>query len=414
VPRQADSDSTAQPLAPDHPSEIYGRIKEGVHIAGYSAERAFDHLEWLLTDDRWRQVGPGFDDVNAFLDSVRLDNFRILADQRKSLVRKIKELQPSTTYRAISKMLRVDHKTVGRDIGENSSRGGQEPQPNQGHTGENSPRQNGVGEKSPPSSLGGAEAARMLECVAGVEADRKRSLNTGVAMQPFDLRGHDLYQTPVEAVQALLKVESFCGPIWEPACGRSGNIARVLREAGHKVIATDLVNYEFEFPDAKGGIDFLLEQRAPESVKTIVTNPPYKNKQADCFVRHALELVPRVVMILGLPFLGSDRRSDILDDERLARVYIFRNRVRFFRDGCEEQDRDPAIVFAWMVWERDHRGPWQGQRISWEPEPCDDAEPQPPTREPQPPQASRAEPAPQPPAVDDDGIPDFLDRRTPR
>ena len=54
--------------------EIYGSLKEGVHIAGYTLERAWGHLEWLLEEDRWRAVG--FEDVNVFLDSVKLDSFR--------------------------------------------------------------------------------------------------------------------------------------------------------------------------------------------------------------------------------------------------------------------------------------------------------------------------------------------------
>jgi hypothetical protein len=53
------------------PSEIYGRVKEGVHIAGYSLERAFDSVERLLMDDSWRRVGPGFDDPRDFVRSIQ-------------------------------------------------------------------------------------------------------------------------------------------------------------------------------------------------------------------------------------------------------------------------------------------------------------------------------------------------------
>jgi hypothetical protein len=42
-------------------------------------------------------------------------------------------------------------------------------------------------------------------------------------------RGHDLYETPAVAVEALLRVLALPGgAIWEPACGR-GAIANVLR-----------------------------------------------------------------------------------------------------------------------------------------------------------------------------------------
>ena len=55
-------------------------------------------------------------------------------------------------------------------------------------------------------------------------------------------RGDDLYETPPEATRALLQVERLPHRIWEPACG-PGAIARVLRDAGHAVVATDLVDY---------------------------------------------------------------------------------------------------------------------------------------------------------------------------
>jgi hypothetical protein len=103
-------------------------------------------------------------------------------------------------------------------------------------------------------------------------------------------RGDDCYQTPPEAVLALLKAEQIPAVVWEPACG-PGAIARVLRAAGHVVHATDLVDYRS--PDqAASGIDFLLEQRAPPGVQCIVTNPPYKLARE--FAEHALRLCPRV------------------------------------------------------------------------------------------------------------------------
>jgi hypothetical protein len=108
-------------------------------------------------------------------------------------------------------------------------------------------------------------------------------------------------------------VESITGPIWECAAGR-GAIVRALREAGHEVIGTDLVDYGS--PDSRGDVDFLKQQSAPDGVRTIITNPPYM--RAGEFVRHALELVPHVVMLTRLAFLESQRRSDILDDGRLA------------------------------------------------------------------------------------------------
>jgi hypothetical protein len=115
--------------------------------------------------------------------------------------------------------------------------------------------------------------------------------------------------------RALLRVESLPSVIWEPACG-PGSIVGILREHGHRVIATDLV--EYFCPDSTSRVDFPMEHRAPEGVESIVTTPPYKN--AEAFVAKALQLVPKVVMLLRLAFLESERRRPIIDTGDLARV----------------------------------------------------------------------------------------------
>jgi hypothetical protein len=97
-------------------SQAYGALREGVHIAGYTFERACSKLEWLLEHDRWRGVGDGFTDVNAFLASIRLDSFRPLAEQRKRIAQRIKELQPKASNRAIAKPLGVSHQTINADM----------------------------------------------------------------------------------------------------------------------------------------------------------------------------------------------------------------------------------------------------------------------------------------------------------
>ena len=89
-------------------AQAYGKLHEGIHIAGYSFERACAQLEWLLEGDRWRQCGGSFADVNAFLDSVRLDQFRAAAEARKRIAERIKELQPEASNRQIATMLGVE------------------------------------------------------------------------------------------------------------------------------------------------------------------------------------------------------------------------------------------------------------------------------------------------------------------
>jgi hypothetical protein len=151
-----------------------------------------------------------------------------------------------------------------------------------------------------------------------------------------------------------------------------------LREAGHLVFATDLVDYGC--PTSQSGVDFLMEHRAPPGVETIVTNPPFK--LALEFVEHAITLCPRVIMLLRLGFLeGGDngegvplgfrnqrkrRRSLVLDGGKLSRVYVFRNRLPMMHRVGWEGPRitQSAVAFCWFVWDWHHKGPPQLFRIT--------------------------------------------------
>lgn len=185
---------------------------------------------------------------------------------------------------------------------------------------------------------------------------------TGSARAPTADRGNDLYETPEVATESLVRAERLPHCLWEPACG-PGAIARVLRKHGHTVYATDLVDYESTDQD-ESGWDFLLERQLPIGVEAIVTNPPFKN--ADAFVAHALELCPRVVMLLRLAFLESERRAPILDSGHLARVHVFRSRLPMMhRAGWQGPRATSSLAFAWCVFDRDHQGPIHLDRISW-------------------------------------------------
>ena len=182
------------------------------------------------------------------------------------------------------------------------------------------------------------------------------------------VRKDDLYETPACAVHALLQIEQLpAATIWEPACG-PGAIVKVLRAAGHRVYATDLVDYGLD--DSESGVDFLMEREPGFHIGAIVTNPPFK--LADQFVHHALTLCPRVIMLLRLAFLESERRRAILDGGLLARVHVFRNRLPMMhRAGWDGPRATSATPFAWFVWDRENRGPTHINRISWNAVPSD-------------------------------------------
>ena len=177
---------------------------------------------------------------------------------------------------------------------------------------------------------------------------------------PLFERGDDFYATPPVAVEALLRVEQLPHSIWEPACG-DGAIVNVLRAHGHDVYATDLV--ERGCPDSYPEIDFLMESKCP--CEAIVTNPPFK--LAEEFLERSLELCPRVVFLLRLAFLESERRSYLLDQGWLARVWVFRKRLPMMnRAGWEGRKANSGMCFAWFVFDRSKKQDAIVRRLSWE------------------------------------------------
>jgi hypothetical protein len=188
------------------------------------------------------------------------------------------------------------------------------------------------------------------------------ALSTGSARAPLRDRRNDLYETPECATLALMRAEKLPKRIWEPACG-PGAIVTVLRAHGHEVLASDLIDYGD--PTHFYGRDFLLEFKLPTGVEAIVTNPPFK--LVEQFVAHALELCPRVAMLLRLAFFESERRAGILEDCGLARVHVFKRRLPMMhRSGWKGRRANSAMAFGWFVWDRDHSGSTTIHRVSWE------------------------------------------------
>ena len=153
-------------------------------------------------------------------------------------------------------------------------------------------------------------------------------------------------------MRALLSVESFDGPIWEPACGE-GAIAKVLAASGHEVVSTDRYAYGF----GQTGIDFLAEP-SPRA-KHIVTNPPYGFGLADAFMLKALALTRqtggKVALLLNLASLCHPRRTALWRQRPPARIYAIDSIV------CWPEHRyGPAPEaftrhrYCWAVWTPEH------------------------------------------------------------
>lgn len=173
------------------------------------------------------------------------------------------------------------------------------------------------------------------------------AVRSGLSVREKD----DFYATPTKCTVALLSVETFNGPIWEPACG-DGAISRALPG---DVISTDLVDRGYGISRR----DFLMERKL--LAFNIVTNPPFK--LADEFVLHALELgAEKIAIFMRLAWLeGRARHTKLWGPYPPARVWTFCGRQTLWRgDDPNARDSGGAIAFAWFVWEKGHVGPYAG------------------------------------------------------
>ena len=163
------------------------------------------------------------------------------------------------------------------------------------------------------------------------------------------LRSDDFHETPPEAVEALLAVERFDGPIWEPACGR-GAISRVLESHGHVVVSSHLVNRGY----GEGRVDFLLGMGTTRCERD--HQPSYK--LANKFAEHATRIVTgKVALLCRLVWLAGQVRRRLFE-AHLSRVWVFSKRLPLMhRDGWEGPRSTSAIGFAWFVFDPTHAGP---------------------------------------------------------
>lgn len=147
----------------------------------------------------------------------------------------------------------------------------------------------------------------------------------------------DFYPTPSEVTRALLAVESFTGPIWEPACG-DDTMADDLRTGGYRVVSTDLN------PRGHGvKLDFLTVR--PRKVANIVTNPPFDLSVE--FIEQGMAMNPdKMAFILKATYWHALTRQSLYQKYKPARIYPLTWRPDFLGLGR------PTMEVQWCVWER--------------------------------------------------------------
>ena len=158
---------------------------------------------------------------------------------------------------------------------------------------------------------------------------------------------NDYYATPPEAVEWLLKYETFNRNIWEPMCG-GGHISETLKQHGYEVTSTDLHNYGYEDTVIR---DFTKCTKPFDG--DIISNPPYKDSIP--MTLKALELTGRkVAFLMKIQFLETVKRhQQIFKEHPPARIYIFTKRIRCWKNGVDDNSGS-AVCYCWIIWEKNN------------------------------------------------------------
>lgn len=166
---------------------------------------------------------------------------------------------------------------------------------------------------------------------------------------------NDFYATEPRALEIFLDNCGFkLSPIvWENACG-NGGLCEVLKNRGHNVFATDLVDRGYSSQNiTKDFFEFDMNWDGD-----ILTNPPYK--LAKEFVSHSLELVEngrKVIMFLKIQFLESaNRYKELFSKNPPKYVYVHSSRVNCAKHGDFEKYKSATLCYCWFVWEKGFDG----------------------------------------------------------
>lgn len=183
---------------------------------------------------------------------------------------------------------------------------------------------------------------------------------------------YDWYVEPPDATKALLTVERFVGPVWDPACGGGNIIETYLHTNGGCVIGTDIVRRtdselfacELDFLS-----DFDHAALGPAFGSNIVCNPPfYRAKGAEAFIRKALKLANgKVAMFVDIRFLaGADRANGLFREYQPHRIWVITPRVscppgKYLAAG--NKAGNGSSDWCWVIW--DTTAPQATTQFGW-------------------------------------------------
>jgi hypothetical protein len=182
----------------------------------------------------------------------------------------------------------------------------------------------------------------------------------------------DLYETPPQPIETLLKVGlQFAPTHCDPWCGR-GKMIEVFNDLGFKSHDSDIKPIG-PMVGAASRVDFLNGGLPFKGPFDIVTNPPLgeRGELAEAFIERALETVKpwrgRVAMLLTADFDSAKTRVRLFRDNRAFAAKIpLLNRIKWFdrkvpckpcsSKGCRlckftgRRSMSPMGNSAWFYW----------------------------------------------------------------
>ena len=186
------------------------------------------------------------------------------------------------------------------------------------------------------------------------------------------------YVEDASCTRALLRVEKFSGPIWDPCCG-GGNVVIAGMTRCIEIIGTDIKArvdndqwwFYGEYDFLHGDLTPLTEHSAPwnNSQWSIVTNPPFfRAVGTEQAIRRALDVAKHKVCIFtDVKFLSGGKRATGLYTECPPhRIWHLSPRPscppgEYLAAGNKAGGR--TADYCWLVW--DNLSPYTGTQTGW-------------------------------------------------
>lgn len=140
--------------------------------------------------------------------------------------------------------------------------------------------------------------------------------NVGYLTARTDKASDEVY-TPAYAVKPILKYIKKDAVVWCPFDTEQSEYVKMIRAAGHKVIATHIDS---------GNNFFFYEPE--EKYDCIISNPPFSIK--DDILQRLNELEKPFAMLLPVPVIQGQKRFEYMRD---CQILTFDKRINYYMDA---------------------------------------------------------------------------------